>query len=237
MPRLLTSVEEEDYLEREFGEQFKSYAQRDATCSVYQSVSLSRHKSWATRIARLHKPFRLRTEFTVHSTPIRNYSQRSSSKFLRTIAAFKLLKFFLLCCLGVGAFKLLNPLFEQRLTHWVGTLAWNYNHGIVLSILNKITGLRPPQLQAIGAGAFLYAVLFAVEGIGLWLGKRWAEFLTIIATCSLLPLEGYELVSRATITRGIVLVLNVIVVVYLAMLIRRQDHREGIDKSQAAIFK
>ncbi len=153
---------------------------------------------------------------SIHPLPLQG------RKVLRSIAVFKLAKSFLLICLGVGAFKLLNPASDQRLTHWVGSFAWSYNQGIVLSTLNKITGLRSSQLRAIGAGAFLYAVLFAVEGIGLWLGKRWAEYLTFIATCTLLPTEIYELLRKASITRGLVLVINLLVVVYLARYIRRR---------------
>jgi hypothetical protein len=41
----------------------------------------------------------------------------------------------------------------------------------------------------IGIVALLYAGLFAVEGGGLWLAKRWAECLTIIATTSFVPFE------------------------------------------------
>jgi hypothetical protein len=40
------------------------------------------------------------------------------------------------------------------------------------------------------------------EGVGLWLRKRWAEWLTVIATSLLVPLELYELVRRATAQDG-----------------------------------
>jgi uncharacterized membrane protein (DUF2068 family) len=43
-------------------------------------------------------------------------------------------------------------------------------------------GLLPSRLVVLALGAFLYAGLFTTEGLGLWLGLRWAEYLTIVAT-------------------------------------------------------
>ncbi len=40
-----------------------------------------------------------------------------------------------------------------------------------------------------------YAALEGMEAVGLWLVKRWAEYLTFVATTILLPLEVYELVN------------------------------------------
>jgi hypothetical protein len=39
-------------------------------------------------------------------------------------------------------------------------------------------------------------LLEIVEGVGLWLRKRWAEWLTVIATSLLVPFEIYELIHR-----------------------------------------
>ena len=148
--------------------------------------------------------------------------RRSSDSVLRAISVFKLLKSILLVCLGVGAFRFLNPTFEQRVTHWVGSVAWSHDRGIVLWVLNKITGMKAIQLKELGIGSFLYATLFAVEGVGLWLEKRWAEYLTLLATCSLLPFEAYELIKQASITRGTVLIVNLIIVLYLAKVVRKR---------------
>jgi uncharacterized membrane protein (DUF2068 family) len=37
-----------------------------------------------------------------------------------------------------------------------------------------------------------------VEGTGLWLDQLWAEYLTVVATSLLVPLELYELVRHPT---------------------------------------
>ena len=75
-------------------------------------------------------------------------------------------------------------------------------------------------MQLLGLSAFAYAALFAVEGTGLWMQKRWAEYFSIVATSSLLPLEIYEVVKRVTMLRIVVLVSNVAIVAYLVWKVR-----------------
>ena len=99
------------------------------------------------------------------------------NRALRAIAVFKLAKAALLFAAGIGLLRLLHPDFFQRLTHWARSLAWSYDRGFLQSALGKLTGLDSRQLKALGAGAFLYAILFATEGIGLWFSRRWAEYL------------------------------------------------------------
>jgi hypothetical protein len=54
-----------------------------------------------------------------------------------------------------------------------------------------------------------------VEAVGLWFTKRWAEYLTFLATTILLPLEIYELSHRVSPLKVIGFIINVAVVVYL----------------------
>jgi len=60
-----------------------------------------------------------------------------------------------------------------------------------------------------------YGCLQIVEGIGLWGGWRWAEYLATIATVAFIPLEVYELVHRPTVLRTAALLVNVALVAYL----------------------
>jgi uncharacterized membrane protein (DUF2068 family) len=72
-----------------------------------------------------------------------------------------------------------------------------------------------------------YAAVFATEGIGLWMQKRWAEWLTVIITASLIPLEVWELLDRPNFGKAAVLVANTAIVAYLVWHVRsRGKHRE-----------
>ena len=60
-----------------------------------------------------------------------------------------------------------------------------------------------------------YAALEATEMVGLWLAKRWAEYLTFVATVLLIPLEIYEVAHHPSVLKIITMVINVAVAVYL----------------------
>jgi uncharacterized membrane protein (DUF2068 family) len=69
-------------------------------------------------------------------------------------------------------------------------------------------------------GTFLYAGLFATEGLGLLRRKRWAEYFTIVTTGGLIPLEIFELARHFTVTKLVVLFVNVLIVCYLVGRVR-----------------
>ena len=54
-----------------------------------------------------------------------------------------------------------------------------------------------------------------VEAIGLWLGQRWAEYLTFVATVVFVPYEIYELTKSVTALKVLTLVINLAIAVYL----------------------
>ena len=126
---------------------------------------------------------------------------------------------------GLGAVQLLHPDVAARAQQWVAALATNSDRQIVQQLIALIGNLSPARLEALGIGAFLYAALFATEGVGLWLRKRWAEFLTVIATLTFVPVAVFELTRKVSPSRLAVLVLNLVVVAYLArrLLSRRRD--------------
>jgi uncharacterized membrane protein (DUF2068 family) len=84
-----------------------------------------------------------------------------------------------------------------------------------LGELNKLFSLRSSTLHLVGFGVLAYAALEGIEAIGLWLQKRWAEYLTLIATALFIPLEVYEIVHKGSPLKVIALIVNVAIVVYL----------------------
>jgi uncharacterized membrane protein (DUF2068 family) len=88
-------------------------------------------------------------------------------------------------------------------------------HVGIIGELDKLFSLQTHTLRVLAAVLLGYAVLEGVEAIGLWLMKRWAEYLTFIATTILLPLEVYELIHRVSALKIIGFLINLAVVVYL----------------------
>ncbi|MFZ2047678.1 MAG: DUF2127 domain-containing protein, partial [Trebonia sp.] len=81
--------------------------------------------------------------------------------------------------------------------------------------LTKLFAISLRNLQITGVVLTAYAILEGTEAVGLWRGRRWAEYLTFIATALLLPLEIYEIVHRPTVLKGVTLAINLAVVLYL----------------------
>src|SRR5205085_11504877 len=76
------------------------------------------------------------------------------------------------------------------------------------------------------------ALLEGVEAVGLWRQRRWAEYLTAIATAGFLPFELHELAKRVSIGRVLALVINLAVLVYLLWAKRLFGIRGGARRDQ-----
>jgi uncharacterized membrane protein (DUF2068 family) len=96
-----------------------------------------------------------------------------------------------------------------------------------LGHLRGVFVFSPKHLYELAIAASLYAALEAAEAVGLWYSKRWAEYLTFIATCALLPLEIYELTNKLSVLKIVVLVLNLAVAIYLLLAKRLFGLRGG----------
>jgi uncharacterized membrane protein (DUF2068 family) len=140
---------------------------------------------------------------------------------LRFIAAFKLFKGLVLFAVGIGAARLLHKGMAFEFERWADLFRVDPHNFYIHRLLEKFSILDDRQLKELSVGTFFYSALLLTEGTGLLLGKRWAEFFTIIATSSFLPLEVYELTKRVSWAKLIVLLLNLVVVAYLVIELRR----------------
>jgi uncharacterized membrane protein (DUF2068 family) len=142
-------------------------------------------------------------------------------KTLLAIAVFKLFKGVLLVVVGIGAMKLLHKDVAETVTRWVDILRVDPDNRFIHGLLIRALRISPKQLVATSIGTFIYAGLLLTEGTGLLLRRRWAEYFTIITTAGLIPLEVYELQKHFSGGKVGVLVVNVAIVVYLVVHVRR----------------
>jgi uncharacterized membrane protein (DUF2068 family) len=147
--------------------------------------------------------------------------KRKGSRGLWLIAAFKLVKGLGLLILAIGALKLLHKDVAAEVERWINLLRFDPHNHYIEKLLAKLGMIDERRLEELSVGTFFYAGLFLTEGIGLALRKRWAEYLTIVSTASLLPLEIYEITKRVTTVKIGLLLINIAVVVYLVKEVRR----------------
>lgn len=134
---------------------------------------------------------------------------------LRAIAVYKFCKALLLVIVALGALQLSHPEVAARVQRWVEAFAASSDRRALQHVLGLITGVSPQRLELVAVGALLYTVLFTVEGMGLWLGKRWAAYLTVIATSTFVPVEVFALARHVSAPRAVALAVNLAVVAYL----------------------
>jgi uncharacterized membrane protein (DUF2068 family) len=97
----------------------------------------------------------------------------------------------------------------------------------VLGYLRKAFQYSPQRLTELGLVVTAYAALEASEMVGLWFSKRWAEYLTFVATTLLVPLEVYEITLGVSVFKVLTLIINVAIVVYLLLAKRLFGLRGG----------
>ncbi len=114
---------------------------------------------------------------------------------------------------------------EQTVARSVARLHLHPSNAYVERATAWVVSADPRTLRAIGLGTFAYAAVFLVEGVGLLLRKRWAEYFAVIVTGSFLPLEAYELVERVRLTRVVVVAVNLAIVLYLISCLRAPRER------------
>jgi uncharacterized membrane protein (DUF2068 family) len=153
-------------------------------------------------------------------------------RLLRLIAIFKLVK-------ALALFGSLATVLNLVRHHDPSVLAWalrlhvDPDNRYLRDLLAALFNLDAQHLSLVAVGTGLYAVLYSVEGLGLWFEQRWAEYLSIVATAGLIPIECYEILVRVSINRVILLALNLAIVAYLTVDVR---HRRGATVSSSHVW-
>jgi uncharacterized membrane protein (DUF2068 family) len=160
----------------------------------------------------------------------KNQTNKERHWTIHLLAVFKFLKGLALLIVAVKLLTLLNKDVDQWFADFVARHSINPENTFVHQISEKLEGVQNKQLIMFSVGSFSYSALQLTEGIGLWLEKRWAEFLTVIATSLLIPVEIYEIYEKFTWVRIIILILNLFVVWYLATRIK-DEKREELEAS------
>ncbi len=156
---------------------------------------------------------------------------RRHNKGLLLIAIYKLLQALLFAVIGVGVLRLLHKDIDDILAQVATALRFNPESRFVNFVLDKASLINDPLLKRIGAAAFCYAAVGMVEGIGLYLEKVWAEYLTLVITASFLPWEIFEVFKKVTLARVGLLAANLLIFNYLFRLV--SEHGKAPRKAEA----
>src|SRR5947207_12195962 len=153
---------------------------------------------------------------------------RKRIRYLKIIALFKIFKGALLFLLGFSLLFLNGrSVWLDQISDWADDQLLLHHSKYVIFLLNKLQdALAGGALRATGILALLYCAVLFTEGIGVYMQKRWAEFLMIFATGALIPLEirhvWHRLIfHRPVLIPALILLANCFIVWFLYMVLRR----------------
>ena len=111
-----------------------------------------------------------------------------------------------------GALTNLTSEVQEQLNLNSGSHLWLR---LINALLQRFGSLSSTARTALAIAILLYALLEAVEAIGVLARRRWAEYLVLLATVAFIPVEVDELVRRPSIWKALTLLINIAIAVYL----------------------
>ena len=122
-----------------------------------------------------------------------------------------------------GLLKLLHQDVGDVAERLIRSVRGDPDNHLLAKMLAKLSLIDDPQLAKLSAASFGYAILFLIEGTGLYYEQRWAEYLTLVATASFVPLEIYELIKGVDAFKISILVVNLAIIGFLVITIRNEN--------------
>ena len=167
---------------------------------------------------------------------VRRGTQVRSALILRIFAVERFLRALIFAALAIAVwrFSLSQHSLEDSYEHalpplkaLLRDLGFSVQHSKILGLLNRAFTTDPKILTYIAIGCAVYVVIEVIEGVGLWLVKRWGEYFAVIATSVGLPYEIYDLTNKVTVLRVVAFLINLGLVIYLVVTKRLFGVRGG----------
>ena len=167
---------------------------------------------------------------------VRRGTQVRSALILRIFAVERFLRALIFAALAIAVwrFSASRQSLEDSYDHalpplktLLRDLGFSVQHSKILGLLNKAFTTDPRILTYLAIGCAAYAAIEVLEGVGLWLLKRWGEYFAMIATSIGLPFEIWDLSHKVTWLRMVAFLVNLGLVVYLVVTKRLFGVRGG----------
>jgi uncharacterized membrane protein (DUF2068 family) len=141
---------------------------------------------------------------------------KKNEVFLKIIIIEKFTLGIIAVLLSFGIISLINKDMEKFANEIVTFFNLDMNNYYINAVINRIGMIENGTIIGVSIGMVSYASLNLAMGYGLYRRRRWAEWLTVIATSLLIPFEIYEIIQEQTVIRIGILILNAAIVYYLA---------------------
>ncbi len=139
-------------------------------------------------------------------------------KGVRTVASFEFSKGIVVLLAGLGVFSMRHKDIWGVAESFLEFFRVNpYRHyvGVFIDLVSRLSDVR---LWKIAVVASIYVILRFIEAYGLWYIRPWAEWLAIASGSIYIPFEIADLLHKPDAIRLLIIVVNVGIVLYMAML-------------------
>jgi len=166
----------------------------------------------------------------------RRAEQVRSALILRLFAVERFIRAVIIAALAIAVWRFsvsrlsLEEAYNQALPPLKALLrdfGFSVQHSKLLGLLHEAFTANSRTLGFIAIGLAAYAVIEVIEGVGLWMVKRWGEYFAMIVTSLGLPYEIYDLSNKVTVLRVVAFAVNLGLVLYLVLTKRLFGVRGG----------
>ncbi len=148
-----------------------------------------------------------------------------SDRLLPWIAGERAVRAVLLIAIGIVLATHVHEDYGRDITRIAQHLGFNPASNGIRELSGAASRLTPTKIRFYGFVAIAYGVLEGVEAFGLFRRRRWAEYLTVLATTLLFIPEIDELIKKPSAFKAGAFLVNVAIVVYLVVRLRRGRQR------------
>lgn len=148
----------------------------------------------------------------------------SSEKGLKAVATLEASKGAISLIVALGLHTLagdnLKQLAESLVTHAHLNPASHYPS----IFIHAASGISGNKVNLLALGVLVYALVRFIEAYGLWKAYRWVEWFSLLSGAIYLPFEIYGMIVHPGLIEGIIFVINILVVWYMAWLLLIKKH-------------
>jgi uncharacterized membrane protein (DUF2068 family) len=146
---------------------------------------------------------------------------------LRAVAVYEGVKGALVLLAGFELLSLMHHEAQHFAEQWVAHLHLNPAKGYPRIFIDAMTNVTDARLWLLAGLALVFAAVKGILAYGLWLGRRWAEWIAVATGAIYVPAEVYEIVRGVTWTKILLLIVNVCIVAYLIYVLWRSERRRA----------
>lgn len=139
-------------------------------------------------------------------------------KGVRTVATIEFTKGAIVVLAGLGVFSMRHKDIFTAAESFLEFFHVNpYHHyvGVFIDLVSRVSDVR---LWKIAVVASVYVIIRFVEAYGLWYALPWAEWVVIASVTIYIPFEFADLLRRPTPFRVLIIVVNLVILLYMAQL-------------------